>query len=370
MTFASLSSHPAARPLVPCSYAPEDVTLLVEPLALAMTSVAEKERAIQQGRRHYSEMLSFEAPPTADYIALYERALADGGTRMAQEAAALARRLDRDIAGPITLVGLLRAGLPLGVLLVRALRALGRDAVHYGLSIIRDRGIDRAALDFVLAERPAAGVVFVDGWTGKGAIAGELSRALADYPHLPQRLVVLADPGGFAWAAASAEDWLIPSGILGGTVSGLVSRSVLPAEGRPPGAFHGAMPLPHLAEYDVTRSFVDALDAPMRAALAEIAPAAWDEAQRAAAHAASSAAVSAIAARYAIANLNRLKPGLAEATRAVLRRLPERVLVRDPADPALQPLLHLAEAAGATVEAAGALLGPYRAVTLIAQADR
>ena len=34
------------------------------------------------------------------------------------------------------------------------------------------------------------------------------------------RLVVLADPCGRAWLAASAEDWLIPSGILGATVSG------------------------------------------------------------------------------------------------------------------------------------------------------
>jgi hypothetical protein len=38
--------------------------------------------------------------------------------------------------------------------------------------------------------------VFVDGWTGKGAITGELSRTLKDRPGYPEqpRLVVLADP--------------------------------------------------------------------------------------------------------------------------------------------------------------------------------
>jgi hypothetical protein len=38
--------------------------------------------------------------------------------------------------------------------------------------------------------------VFVDGWTGKGAITGELVRALKDRPGYPEqpRLVVLADP--------------------------------------------------------------------------------------------------------------------------------------------------------------------------------
>ncbi|MER8575636.1 cysteine protease StiP domain-containing protein [Mesorhizobium sp. M1409] len=44
--------------------------------------------------------------------------------------------------------------------------------------------------------------------------------------------MVLSDPCGRAWLAASAEDWLIPSGILGSTVFGLISRSILNEDAR------------------------------------------------------------------------------------------------------------------------------------------
>jgi len=79
--------------------------------------------------------------------------------------------------------------------------------------------------------------------------------------------------------------------------------------------------------------------------------------------------VSALATRFDIGNLNRVKPGIAEATRAVLRRVPDRVLVRDRNDSDVQLLLHLTERAGVTVEEAGADLGPYCAVTIIRSAN-
>lgn len=50
-------------------------------------------------------------------------------------------------------------------------------APHYALSIVRGRGIDTAALAWI-AEHPSADVQFVDGWTGKGAIARELADAV------------------------------------------------------------------------------------------------------------------------------------------------------------------------------------------------
>ena len=145
---------------------------------------------------------------------------------MASEVQSLALALNAACTGPgIALVSFVRAGLPLGVLLRRALVEMGRDARHYGISIIRDRGIDTVALEAIIRLHGAENIVFVDGWTGKGAISGELARTLADDTRFPAgpRLVVLADPCGRAWLAASAQDWTIPSGILGATVSGLVS---------------------------------------------------------------------------------------------------------------------------------------------------
>jgi hypothetical protein len=346
------------------SYDPADVHFLLRPLQIESTDVEEKERLIQSGQRHYSEMISVEEAPSDAHKALYARALAQNSNRMARDVQSLALALNSLYCGPsIALVSFVRAGLPLGVLLRRALAGMGRDARHYGVSIIRDRGIDMAALELIIAEHGAENIVFVDGWTGKGAISGEIRRSLEGDTRFPAdpRLVVLADPCGKAWLAASAEDWIIPSGILGATVSGLVSRSIWPADG----GMHGCVVYDHLHEHDVTREFIDAIEHERARLPAQVAARPWSEAQARQLQADALDVVHAIAERFGITNLNRVKPGIAEATRAVLRRVPERVMVRDRHDPDVQLLMHLTERAGVDVEEVGEALGPYRAVTII-----
>ncbi|OPK07646.1 MULTISPECIES: cysteine protease StiP family protein [Pseudomonas] len=346
------------------SYAPEDVHFLLQPVQMQVTDVVEKERLIQTRQKHYSEMISLESAPTAVHQALYERALAQNGTRMATDVQSLALALNEACAGAcIVLVSFVRAGLPLGVLLRRALIDMGRNTYHYGISIVRDRGIDTVALEAIIQAHGAENIVFVDGWTGKGAISAEIKRSLNGDSRFPTdpRLVVLADPCGRAWLSASAEDWVIPSGILGATVSGLVSRSIWPVDG----GLHGCVVYDHLREHDVTRDFIEQIETKRRAsgAVAQASP--WTVSQRLELQAAASAVVESLARRFDISNPNRVKPGIAEATRAVLRRVPDRVLVRDRRDSDVQLLLHLTEGAGVTVEEAGADLGPYRAVTII-----
>ncbi|VWC92640.1 cysteine protease StiP domain-containing protein [Burkholderia lata] len=350
------------------SYAPDDVHFLLRHVRMSVTDVEEKERLIQTNQKHYSDMIGLELAPTDVHKRLYARALVQNGARMASDVQSLAMALSAACTGPdIALVSFVRAGLPLGVLLRRALVEMGRDARHYGISIIRDRGIDTVALEAIVGLHGAENIVFVDGWTGKGAISSELARTLADDTRFPEgpRLVVLADPCGRAWLAASANDWTIPSGILGATVSGLVSRTIWPAQG----GLHGCVVYDHLREHDVTREFIDRIDAERRA-LADARPAVpWTNAQRQTLQASADDVVSALATRFDIGNLNRVKPGIAEATRAVLRRVPDRVLVRDRNDSDVQLLLHLTERAGVTVEEAGAALGPYRAATIIRNAN-
>ncbi len=346
------------------SYHPDDVHFLLRSVEIEVTDVMEKERLIQTRQKHYSEMISLEKAPDPVHQDLFERALAQNGTRMAADVQALAQALDRQCPGPeIVLVSFVRAGLPLGVLLRRALLDLGRKAHHYGISIVRDRGIDRTALEAIIQTHGAQAIVFVDGWTGKGAISGEISRSLAGDARFPEqpRLVVLADPCGRAWLAASAEDWVIPSGILGATVSGLVSRSIWPADG----GLHGCVIYDHLQPCDMTRPFIEQLDERRRQLTDVSAVEPWTAAQRLALQTAAGQAVDRLAARFDVNNLNRIKPGIAEATRAVMRRVPDHVLVRDLRDNDVQLLLHLTEQAGVPVEQAGAALGPYRAATII-----
>lgn len=354
------------------SYDPRDVRFLLSRVDLTLTGVEEKERRIQTGAAHYSEMISEERRPDPRYLALFEEACGPGVPRLARDVRALTGQLlDLVRAGRlnarVTLCSLVRAGVPYGVLLRRDLERAGLDVAHFGVSIIRDRGLDPVAMRDVLAERPLDGVVFVDGWTGKGAISTELDRSWRQLTGQPPLLAVIADPCGRAGLCASREDWLIPSGILGGNVSGLISRSVLRPDLTGPDAYHGCVPLDHLADIDLSRSFVDRVDAAMSRlpgapdpdpdASPDRAPHFRTLADR---------TIGLIADRFGVGNLNRIKPGIAEATRAVLRRRPDRVLVRSRVgDPDLAALLHLCERDGVPVTEAPDLTGPYRAVTLI-----
>ena len=183
------------------SYAADDVHFLLRAMQIEVTDVQEKERLIQTQQRHYSEMISQEHAPSDTHKSLYQLALAQNGARMAGDVQALAQALNERYNGPsIALVSFVRAGLPLGVLLRRALLDLGREAAHYGISIIRDRGIDNVALEAIIKAHGAENIVFVDGWTGKGAISGQIRDSLAGDSRFPPdpRLVVLADPCGRA----------------------------------------------------------------------------------------------------------------------------------------------------------------------------
>ncbi len=347
------------------SYNPDDVSFLVAPLEIALVDVATKEHLIQSGNKHYSEMLSEEKAPSDEHLALYNSALERGGPRLALEVLALAKALAREIkVRPIVLTSLVRAGVPLGVFLKRALSLLGVETVHYGISIIRDRGIDEVALKIIEARHGTDGICFIDGWTGKGAISKELSRSLKDrpgYSGMP-RLAVLADPGGCAWLAASGDDWLIPFGILGATVSGLISRTIY----RSAPNMHGAKQWLHLRDIDCSSLLVNHVSSLMRQMeINDIEPASWEESNRNMLWISGQHVVDALATKHQITNLNRIKPGIAEATRAVMRRVPEMVYVRSVEDPDVELLILLATKARVPITAVGDSLGSYRAVTII-----
>ncbi len=355
------------------SYRAEDVRFLLKPIGLEpILDLDEKERLIQSGRRHYSEMLSPESLPSAAYLALFRAAFAANRGQMARDCLRLAALIAARRDGPITLVSLARAGTPVGVILGHLLRRVfGRDCSHYSVSIIRDRGIDAVALRHILGQGHAAeSIVFVDGWTGKGVISRELRQAVGAFnaahaTAIDAGLYVLCDLAGTAACAASGDDYLIPSSILNATVSGLVSRSVL-NQAIGPDDFHGCVYYEQFAAADQSRQFADGLVADAVAlAAAEGIPAA--QALDAAAAAAVSGAYMAQAQeRYGIADINLIKPGIGEATRVLLRRVPQRLIVRDAAAPDVAHLLLLAEEKSVPITIEAAL--PYQAAALIRSA--
>ena len=364
------------------SYLPSDVTLLLDIVSADSVndiSPTQKEALIQSGQRHYSDMLTLEKPPSATHEALYNQALAAGKQRMANDVTSLAFSLHQlfhacvSASQPLILVSLVRAGLPIGVLLQKALSDASASyalaSQHYGVSIIRDRGLDPVALQYILQQHPHSPIVFVDGWTGKGAIYGELQRSLAQITDKRQQaqlfhqgdgvipLVTLADPAGVAWLSASDDDWLMPASLLNSTVSGLISRTLYrePSDG-----LHQAVYYDKLQPWDRSGDFIQTIDA-----LRQQTPLPPPLTGKLLPTFATQSVIDDLAARFAISNRNRIKPTIAEATRAILRRDPECVLVNEMADGQDTALLrHLCEEKNIQL-IEDASIAPYQAVTII-----
>ncbi|GAB3655635.1 hypothetical protein GCM10028832_39540 [Streptomyces sparsus] len=329
----------------------------------------EREEAIQSGGAHYAESLPVEYQPSAEYQQLFHDALADSARRIAHAVGTvtetvLTEHTRRPGSRPV-LVSLARAGTPVGVLMRRwAQHRHGLDLPHYAVSIVRGRGIDTAAMRWLAAHHDPADVVFVDGWTGKGAITRELTDALAPFPGFDPSLAVLADPGGCVRTFGTREDFLIPSACLNSTVSGLVSRTVLRADLVGPDDFHGAKFYRELAGSDLSHHFLDTVS--------EHFPAVTDEATAAAEHLLTTdrsptwegwRAVERISEEYGIGDVNLVKPGVGETTRVLLRRVPWRILARRGAGRDLDHVRLLAAQRGVPVEETDDL--PYSCVGLI-----
>ena len=364
------------------SYLPAEVTLLLDIVSADSVndiSPTQKEALIQSGQRHYSDMLTLEKPPSATHEALYNQALMAGKQRMANDVTNLAFSLHQlfhacvSASQPLILVSLVRAGLPIGVLLQKALSDASASyalaSQHYGVSIIRDRGLDPVALQYILQQHPHSPIVFVDGWTGKGAIYGELQRSLAKITDKRQQaqlfhqgegvipLVTLADPAGVAWLSASDDDWLMPASLLNSTVSGLISRTLYrePSDG-----LHQAVYYDKLQPWDRSGEFIQTIDA-----LRKQTPLPTPLTGKLLPTFATQSVIDDLAARFAISNRNRIKPTIAEATRAILRRDPECVLVNEMADGQDTALLrHLCEEKNIQV-ITDTSIAPYQAVTII-----
>lgn len=369
------------------SYLASDVTVLLDIVdkdAVADVPVSQKEALIQSGQRHYSDMLTLEDAPTAIHEQLYQQALAQGTTRTATDIVNLAYTLHHifqqtvSLQRPLILVSLVRAGLPIGVLLQRTLAdadsSYALPSVHYGISIIRDRGLDTVALQMILDAHPESPIIFVDGWTGKGAIYQELARSLDAFsdPNHPNfanifhqgenviPLLTLADPAGVAWLAASEEDWLIPSGLLNSTVSGLISRSLYT---EPQSGLHRSVFYDNLVAVDHSLAFVEQIDSTRRSLSTSPQYLQTFEQPRYQ----TADLIDMLAAEYDISNRNRIKPTIAEATRAILRRDPECILLATADHPDTVLLRHLCSERDINITVLGAKILPYQAITLIKQ---
>jgi hypothetical protein len=364
--------------LVPTSYSSDDVTVLLKDLSSVMREIGtnEREDLIQKGT-HYSEMLPAESEPSEAYSKLYDEAIERNKSKVGLHVATLAKRIKaQGIEKPI-IVSLARAGIPVGILLKRYFKDVEHtDCSHYTISIVRDRGIDVNAMNYIYDcecasdNRLANNICFVDGWTGKGVILSQLKEAVSElkasygdkWEWLRDDLYVLADPANVTKYCGTREDYLLPSACLNSTVSGLLSRTILNSSIKVEnGEFHGAVYFKKFEEIDRSNEFINTISKKLDAYKKIMVP---EEASFGALNGMN--IVNKICEVYDVADYKKVKPGIGETTRVLLRRVPWKVLINtavDKNDPDIAHILLLCEQKNIPIEEFD--LGNYKVCGII-----
>lgn len=351
------------------SYKKEDVTMLLRDITglVKPQPTEERERLIQSGR-HYSEMLPVEYVPTQRYMEVYKEALRNFAQPTALAVGRVSDKIIQARGKEVVLVSLARAGIPIGILIKHFIWQKYRlEVPHYAISIIKGRGIDDNAMNYLLKQYQPRQLLFVDGWIGKGAILDELRQAVEAYGGVSPELAVAADPANVTALCGTHEDILIPSSCLNCTVSGLVSRTVLREDIIGPNDFHGAVYYGELADADLSYEFLDAIEQwfprdaqgkvqqskteHSKTAYSKAAQLPSDQLQTEKQQASAAASgygideVRTLAEVFGVSELQLIKPGIGETTRVLLRRVPWKVLIdaRYRNNPELGHIVRLAE---------------------------
>lgn len=358
--------------LVKHSYFPCDVTILLKDITGKIEGKGneEREKLIQAGLS-YSEMLPIEKVPSAEYMRLYNMALEKFSYKTALAVGVLCERLCKEKENNLVLVSLARAGIPVGILMKNYIKAVyGVDVPHYSISIIRGRGIDKNAMNYILSRHKAESLQFVDGWTGKGAILTELRKDLEEFEGVSNELAVLADPANICRLIGTEDDFLIPCSCLNSIVSGLISRTVLNKDLIGENDFHGAVYYEEFKDSDVSQEFIDKISAFWSGDKASsFQEECLEELERAESKVRNKITgleeVKMLQKEFEVADINLIKPSIGETTRVLLRRVPWKILVKDKNDVVnVGHILKLAEEKGVEVIEYPSLLN-YNCVGII-----
>lgn len=378
----------------------DDVIFLLKDLTdsgMKALGTEDREKMIQSGV-HYSEMLPLEYVPTNDYLEIYEKSLREQSYETASalgtmiEAVLIFKKM-REInegltpSNRIAIVSLARAGTPIGVLFKRYMEMKHPEysVEHYSISIIRGKGIDRNAMEYISEHENVSDIVFLDGWTGKGAIDTVLKQEVAvlkgenpeKWEKLSDELVVLADPANICKVCGTHEDLLVPSSCLNSTVTGLVSRTILNDKyiDVDAGEFHGAVYFgnnPGMIEADKTYEFIDTIVDFFNAYDKCVIDILRNKAKEVLALGIDGKTkgveiVKDIANREGIDDYNKIKPGIGECTRVLLRRVPKKVLVNEAylGEKSLEHIFQLCNERNVPVESSSKI-GKYKVVGVIA----
>ena len=360
------------------TYKKDDVTILLKDVTdlVKPVSTEEKERMIQNGV-HYSELLQTEWKPSNEYLQMFGKIMDSFNPVIAQLVATVSTRIVKEKWENTVLVSLARAGTPIGILIKRYIKfRWGFDVPHYTISIIRDKGIDENAMNYIVNKHGEKWIQFVDGWTGKGTIKGQLEESLAKYRtetghRVKPDLAVLSDPARVADKRGTYEDILIPNACLNASISGGLSRTFLKDGIVGKNDFHGCAFYKDTEESDYTYTFIDgvvncfskakyiSVSGDTTICTFEGEKYFFDETEK---EIIPKEEVEAVCKEFSLPSDKYCKPSIGETTRVLLRREPWKILVNGEREE-LDLIRKLAKEKGIPVEEYP--LQNYKAIGLI-----
>ena len=326
--------------LINSTYKKEDCIFLLKDLTNIMpsTSLEKKEKMIEFGI-NYSEMITDEIPVSDEINQVFKKLLLEEKSEIAKYVAIVSQGIMELYETPI-LVSLARAGTPIGVLIKRYIKfKYNINVSHYSISIIREKGIDTNAIDYIVNKHHSNRLVFIDGWTGKGSITDELEKSISQYNEtngtdILSDLVVLADPAKRSLLSGTKKDICIPNACLNSTVTGLVSRTIQNDTYIENDDFHGAKVYTYLKPYDFTNYFIDEIVKEFKINKQNITLSRDKKYV--------SKVLEHIMNEYQVTDKNKIKLSIGETSRAVIRRNPRLILVKNKHNPDLKFILEMA----------------------------
>lgn len=283
-------------------------------------------------------MLPIEYTPTKKYMEIYYELLEKNSKNVSRAIGILSDKIIKKRGNNVVLVSLARAGIPIGILVKHYIMfKYGINVSHYSISIIRGKGIDDNAMKYLLKIYNSEQLLFIDGWTGKGAIFNELNKEISKYKGVSSEIAVVSDPANITELCGTHDDILIPSSCLNSTVSGLVSRTFLRNDIIGKDDFHGAVYYENLEEEDLSYKFIDTIEKEFT--LDNIIE------NNKIIESKGIEEVINIGKKFGVEDINLIKPGIGETTRVLLRRIPWKILIDEKYknDIQLEHIVRLAE---------------------------
>jgi len=318
-----------------CIFLLKDLTGIIKE-----TSLEEKEKLINQGI-NYSEMISKEYPVSEEINDIFVTLLEEKRHELAYYTGIISEEIFKRGNKDAIIVSLARAGSPVGALIKRYIKfKYNIEIPHYSISIIRDKGIDENALNYIREKHPNGIMTFVDGWTGKGSITRELRKSIKLYnekygTNISDDLAVLADPAKLSAISGTTRDICIPNACLNSTVSGLVSRTIHNRDLIKEDDFHGAKIFEDLKSSDMTNIFLDTVSSCFTNEDKEMTSQIDCKYVE--------NVLTKLANDFPICDIHKVKLSIGESSRALLRRKPYLLLVKNINNPDLSFVLHLAK---------------------------